>query len=90
MSGRGNILLNYWKVGTEIIDYGIDTSPERYDRYVPGMYIHIKSPENSLVGVDCALLLAWIFKDDIIKKENDFIKNGGKFIISMPKPHFQP
>ena len=90
MSGRGNTLLNYWKVGTQIIDYGIDASPERYDRYVPGMHIPIKSPENSLVGVDYALLLAWIFKDDIMKKENDFIKNGGKFIIPMPKPHFEP
>ena len=90
MSGRGNTLLNYWKVGTEIIDYGIDASPERYDRYVPGMHIPIKSPENSLVDVDYALLLAWIFKDDIMKKESDFIKNGGKFIIPMPKPHFEP
>ncbi len=90
MSGRGNTLLNYWKVGTEIIDYGIDASPERYDRYVPGMHIPIKSPENSLLGVDYALLLAWIFKKDIIKKENDFIKKGGKFIIPMPKPHLEP
>ena len=49
-----------------------------------------KSPENSLVNVDYALLLAWIFKDDIIKKENNFINNGGKFIIPMPKPHFEP
>jgi hypothetical protein len=90
MSGRGNTLLNYWKVGTEIIDYGIDASPERYDRYVPGMHIPIKSPENSLLGVDYALLLAWIFKKDIIKKENDFVKKGGKFIIPMPKPHLEP
>ena len=90
MSGRGNTLLNFWKVGTEIIDYGIDASPERYDRYVPGMHIPIKSPENSLVNVDYALLLAWIFKDDIIKKENDFTNNGGKFIIPMPRPHFEP
>ena len=49
------------------------------------MHITIKSPENSLVGVDDALLLAWIFKEDIMKKENDFIKNGGKFIIPIPK-----
>jgi methylation protein EvaC len=90
MSGRGNTLLNYWKVGTEIIDYGIDASPERYDRFVPGMHIPIRSPENSLLGVDYALLLAWIFKNDIIKKENDFIKKGGKFIIPMPKPHLEP
>ena len=89
MSGRGNTLLNYWKVGTEIIDYGIDASPERFNRYVPGMHIPIKSPENSLLGVDYALLLAWIFKDDIMKKECDFIKNGGKFIIPMPTPHLE-
>lgn len=90
MSGRGNTLLNYWKVNTEIIDYGIDASPERYNRYVPGMHIPIKSPENSLKDVDYALLLAWIFKEDIMKKESKFIENGGKFIIPMPKPHFEP
>ena len=90
MSGRGNTLLNYWKVDTQIIDYGIDASPERYNRFVPGMHIPIVSPENSLVNVDYALLLAWIFKDDIMKKESDFILNGGKFIIPMPQPHLEP
>ena len=90
MSGRGNTLLNFWNVGTDIIDYGIDASPERYDRYVPGMHIPIKPPQNSLENVDYALLLAWIFKDDIMKKENIFTNSGGKFIIPMPKPHFEP
>jgi hypothetical protein len=90
MSGRGNTLLNYWKVDTKIIDYGIDASPERYNRLVPGMHIPIISPEKSLVGVDYALLLAWIFKDDIMKKESGFIQSGGKFIIPMPHPHFEP
>ena len=90
MSGRGNTLLNYWKVDTKIIDYGIDASPERYNRLVPGMHIPIIQPEDSLVNVDYALLLAWIFKDDIMKKESKFIQNGGKFIIPMPHPHFEP
>ena len=90
MSGRGNTLLNFWQVDVKIIDYGIDASPERYDRYVPGMHIPIIPPDNALDGVDYALLFAWVFKDDIMKKENEFIKNGGKFIIPMPKPHFEP
>ena len=90
MSGRGNTLLNFWQVDVKIIDYGIDASPERYDRYVPGMHIPIIPPDNALDGVDYALLFAWVFKDDIMKKENGFIKNGGKFIIPMPKPHFEP
>jgi len=90
MSGRGNTLLNFWGVDTKIIDYGIDASSERYGRYVPGMHIPIIPPENALDNVDYALLLAWIFKDDIMKKEKKFIQNGGKFIIPMPEPHFEP
>ncbi len=89
MSGRGITMLNYWKVGTDILDYGIDASPERYGRFVPGMHIPIQSPK-SLVDVDYVLLLAWIFANDIIEKESEFIKNGGKFIIPFPEPHFNP
>ena len=89
MSGRGNTMLNYWKVGTDVIDYGIDASPERYGRFVPGMHIPIKPPQ-SPIDADYILLLAWIFAADIIEKESSFIKNGGKFLIPFPKPHFYP
>jgi len=89
MSGRGNTMLNYWKVGTDILDYGIDASPERYGRFVPGMHIPIFSPR-PLDGIHYVLLLAWIFAADIIQKENDFVKNGGKFIIPFPEPHLAP
>ena len=89
MSGRGNTMLNYWQVSTNIIDYGIDASPERYGRFVPGMHIPIKPPQ-PMIDVDYVLLLAWIFADDIIEKEHGFVENGGKFIIPFPKPHFSP
>ena len=89
MSGRGNTMLNYWQVSTNIIDYGIDASPERYGRFVPGMHIPIKSPQ-PMIDIDYVLLLAWIFADDIIEKEHGFVENGGKFIIPFPKPHFSP
>lgn len=89
MSGRGNTMLNYWKVNTKILDYGIDASPERHGRFVPGQHIPIYPP-GSLEGVRYVLLLAWIFADDIIQKENEFVKKGGKFIIPFPEPHLRP
>jgi len=89
MSGRGNTMLNYWQAGTDILDYGIDASPERYGRFVPGMHIPIKPPQ-PIIDADYVLLLAWIFADDIIEKEHEFVENGGKFIIPFPKPHFSP
>lgn len=89
MSGRGNTMLNYWNVGTDILDYGIDASPERYGRFVPGMHIPIYPPK-PLDDVNYVLLLAWIFANDIIQNEKDFIKKGGKFIIPFPIPHLVP
>jgi len=89
MSGRGNTMLNYWKVGTDVIDYGIDASPERYGRFVPGMHIPIKPPQHK-IDADYILLLAWIFAEDIIEKESNFVENGGKFLIPFPEPHFAP
>ena len=89
MSGRGNTMLNYWNVDSSIIDYGIDASPERYGRFVPGMHIPIIPPPK-FIDSDYVLLLAWIFANDIMEKENDFIKNGGKFIIPFPEPHVLP
>jgi len=82
--GRGNTLLNYCKIGLEIINYTVDESSQRYGRYIPGMHIPIypvdvfrdKKP-------DYALLLAWSYADNIFKKEKEYISKGGKFIIPM-------
>ena len=32
------------------------------------------------------LLLAWNYKDAIIKNEKEFLKKGGRFLIPIPKP----
>ena len=36
--------------------------------------------------VDYLIILSWNIKDEIIKQERVFYKNGGKFIIPFPKP----
>ncbi|OGM21551.1 hypothetical protein A2955_00510 [Candidatus Woesebacteria bacterium RIFCSPLOWO2_01_FULL_37_19] len=90
-SGRANTLLNFGKIGTNLIDYIVDESPERYGRFTPGTHIPIVPPEIFRKDkVKHALLLAWNYKDMIIKKEFDFIKNGGKFIIPLPKIEIIP
>lgn len=88
MSGRANTMLNYWGTGKETIEFGIDASPERYNRFVPGMHIPIRPPGN-LDGIDIVVLLAWTYKQEIMEKEKEFAKHG-RFLIPFPEPHFEP
>ena len=54
---------------------------------MPGKNIEIKKYEKTLLdNVDYIYLGAWNFKNEIFKKEKNFIKRGGRFITHVPKP----
>lgn len=84
---KGNVLLNYCKIGTDILNYTIDTTPFKQGLYTPGMHIPV-FPESHFYDItaDYALLLAWNYADAIIQKEEAYRQAGGKFIIPLPKP----
>ena len=80
-------VLNYCQVGGNIIDYFYDTTSYKIGRYLPGSKILIKKYKKLDKGrVDIAFLGAWNFKEEIFKKERNFIKKGGKFITHVPTP----
>ena len=56
-------------------------------RFTPGGHIPIL-PDSALAThkPDYALLLAWNFSKEIMANLKDFRKQGGKFIIPIPKP----
>ena len=82
---KGNVLLNYCGIDTNFLDYIVDTTPLKQGKYTPGTHIPI-IPPTTLKNVDVALLLAWNYESEILLKENIFRKNGGKFLIPLPKP----
>jgi len=84
---KGNTLLNYCKIGTELLDYLTEKNSLKIGKFSPGMHIPIFSDEKLLKDPpDYALILAWNFVDEIIKNNQKFKKQGGKFIIPIPKP----
>lgn len=85
-SAKGNVLLNYCRIGPETLDYIVDSIPYKQGKFTPGMHIPIY-PESKLSEEqpDYTLLLAWNFADEIIKKQADYRKKGGKFILAIPK-----
>jgi len=84
---KGNTLLNYCRLGPEILDYVTDKNPLKIGKYTPGMHIPVFSDEKLLEDKpDYALILAWNFADEIIKNNQEYRDQGGKFIIPIPKP----
>lgn len=86
-SAKGNTLLNTCSITTKELDYIIDNTPFKQDKVAPGSWIPIRPPEMLLKDLpDYALLLAWNFAPEIIQRETEFQKRGGRFIVPIPEP----
>ena len=86
-SAKGNTLLNTCGLGTAELDYIIDNTPFKQNKIAPGSWIPVRPPERLLTDQpDYALLLAWNFAPEIIKRETEYQKRGGRFIVPIPEP----
>jgi hypothetical protein len=84
-SAKGSVLMNYCGIG-QYLDYVVDNTPAKQGLYTPGTHLEVKHPSTLLeTQPDYALLLAWNFADEIMSKEQEYIKRGGKFIVPIPK-----
>lgn len=83
---KGNTLLNYCKIDSEILDYVTERNPLKVGKFTPGMHIPVYSDEKLEDQPDYALILAWNFADEIIQNNSKYSEKGGKFIIPIPKP----
>ena len=80
-------LLNYCRLGKEILDFATEKSSLKIGRFTPGTHIPVVADEELLERMpDYALLLAWNFADEIMNNLNEYRTKGGKFIIPIPEP----
>ncbi len=84
---KGNTLLNYCRIGTDLIPYTVDKSPLKVGLYTPGMHLPVL-PTSALAErrPDYVLLLAWNFAEEIIGQETAYREAGGRFILPLPEP----
>ena len=84
-AAKGNTLLNYCTIGTELIDFVADTTPLKQGLVTPGMHIPVRE-DSWLIEAqpDYTLLLAWNYADAIIRRHADYLRRGGRFIHPIP------
>jgi len=83
---KSSTVLNYCNLNHEFIDYFLDTTLTKVGKFTPGTHIPIMKYNGIPSNVRFAFLGAWNFKEEIFKKEKEFIKRGGKFISHVPYP----
>jgi len=85
-STKGNVLLQFCNFTNENVLAVADVNPLKYGCFTPGTNIPIVSEEDALkMKPDYYLVLPWHFKDGIVRREQEFLKNGGKLIFPFPE-----
>lgn len=85
-STKGNTLLQYFGLDSSLIDGIAERSPYKYGLKTIGTNIPIYSEDDMRKHKpDYLLVLPWHFINEFIERENEFLQNGGKFIVPCPK-----
>jgi hypothetical protein len=85
--GKGNTLLNYCGIRTDLIEFTVDRNPYKHGRLLPGTRIPVKPPEQlDSARPDYVMILPWNLKDEIIEQLSHITSWGGRFIIPIPEP----
>ena len=76
-TSKSTTILNYCNLGSDLIDYICDTTPEKIGKFSPGKHIPIKDMNYFYENPpDVAFLFAWNHKNEIFEKEKSFSKKG--------------
>jgi SAM-dependent methyltransferase len=85
-AAKGTVLLNHFGIGVDMIDFIVDASPHKQGLVMPGVAVPIDTPARLLSDrPDDVLLLAWNWKDEIVREQAAYLEGGGRFIVPVPE-----
>jgi GDP-mannose 4,6-dehydratase len=84
-STKGNCLLQFAEIGESLIPYAVERNLNKVGK-MTNTGIPIISEETMRKNPPKYLLvLPWHFRDEIIKREDEYLEAGGQFIFPFPK-----
>jgi SAM-dependent methyltransferase len=84
--GKGNTLLNYCGIRTDLIDFTVDRNPYKHGRFLPGTHIPVHPPEAlDAARPDYVFILPWNLRDEIAAQLAHVRDWGGRFVVPIPE-----
>jgi hypothetical protein len=84
---KGNTLLNYCGIGSDLLEFTVDRSPHKQNMLLPGSHLPILPPsELTIRRPDYTLILPWNIAEEIVEQQQEYLRAGGQFIVPIPEP----
>jgi SAM-dependent methyltransferase len=85
-STKGNTILQFCDIDQNLVNKAADRNPDKWGRFTLGTNIPIIAEEQARAeNPDYFLVLPWHFFEVFKKREEAFLKRGGKFILPLPE-----
>jgi SAM-dependent methyltransferase len=89
-AAKGNTLLNYSGIKSDLIKFVCDAGPSKQGKYLPGSHIAILSPAAlRAYRPDYILILPWNIADEVIDLHGYVGEWGGRFLVAVPNLEFR-
>jgi SAM-dependent methyltransferase len=84
--GKGNTLLNYCGIRTDLLEFTVDRNPYKQGQFLPGTHIPIRHPEAlEQVRPDFILILPWNLKEEIVAQLSYTREWGARCVAPIPE-----
>jgi len=85
-STKGNVLLQFCGIDTSLLTAIAEVNPDKFGKMTPGTHIPIVSEADAKAMMpDYYLVLPWHFRDNIVRREAEFMARGGRMIFPLPE-----